>query len=97
MEATTTATENAAPRSRTLWVPDIAWVEIPAGEFIYGEGNEQPTLHLDAFEIARYPVTNRQYECFVDDGGYEDEQWWDGLKKTELLSCSRGLFIVRYV
>jgi formylglycine-generating enzyme required for sulfatase activity len=23
-------------------------------------------------------VTNAEYRCFVDDGGYEDEQWWRG-------------------
>ncbi len=65
-------------------VPDIDWVSIPAGEFIYGEGSEETTLYLDAFEIARYPVTNRQYRCFVDDGGYEDERWWEWLGKSNM-------------
>lgn len=28
------------------------------------------------FEISKYLVTNRQYECFVIDGGYEQDQYW---------------------
>lgn len=65
-------------------MPDIDWVKIPAGEFIYGEGKSQTTLSLDAFEIARYPVTNAQYQCFVEDDGYADERWWQGLEKPEI-------------
>ncbi len=64
-------------------LPEIDWVPSPAGTFVYGEDDEQKTLHLDAFEIARYPVTNAQYQAFVDDGGYGDERWWRGLKKPE--------------
>ncbi|MGD8842823.1 MAG: SUMF1/EgtB/PvdO family nonheme iron enzyme, partial [Gammaproteobacteria bacterium] len=67
-----------------LLVPDIDWVPVPAGEFIYGEDESQTSLYLEAFEIARYPVTNRQYQCFVDDGGYEDERWWQDLQKPEI-------------
>jgi len=64
-------------------VPDIDWVEIPAGEFIYGSDEEKnkETLYLDTFYISRYPITNMQYQTFVDDGGYEDERWWVGLTK----------------
>ncbi len=65
-------------------LPDINWVNIPAGKFIYGEKDGQMTLHLDTFEIARYPVTNAQFQAFVDDGGYSDERWWQGLKKPEI-------------
>ena len=56
-------------------LPDIDWVEIPAGEFVYGEPGRK--LRLDAFEIARYPVTNAQFDLFVADGGYESEEWWE--------------------
>jgi formylglycine-generating enzyme required for sulfatase activity len=60
-------------------LPDLDWVEIPAGEFLYGE--KQQRLSLDRFYIARYPITNAQYQTFIDAGGYEDEHWWSGLKK----------------
>ena len=58
-------------------LPDIAWIEVPAGPFIY-QDNE--TRELPAFGIARYPVTNRQYQAFIDDGGYRDKSWWRDLK-----------------
>jgi hypothetical protein len=57
-------------------LPDIDWVEIPAGEFIYQDRKKR---HLEAFRIARYPITNAQFEAFVRDGGYGDEHWWKGL------------------
>jgi formylglycine-generating enzyme required for sulfatase activity len=62
-------------------LPAIDWVEIPGGEFIYGEGEKQQTLTLDTFYIARYPVTNIQYQAFIDAGGYDDERWWQDLTK----------------
>jgi len=29
------------------------------------------------YAIGLYPVTNAEYACFVEDGGYEDERWWE--------------------
>jgi formylglycine-generating enzyme required for sulfatase activity len=80
------------PIQTTLMVPDIYWVTVPASEFIYGEGSEQTTHFLEAFEIVRYPVTNAQYQCFIDDGGYVDEQWWQGLEEQDIeeSECSQG-------
>lgn len=28
------------------------------------------------YMISRYPVTNAQFRCFVDDDGYENDRWW---------------------
>ncbi len=28
------------------------------------------------FRIGRYPVTNGQYQAFIDDGGYRERRWW---------------------
>lgn len=64
-------------------LPDIDWVEIPAGEFIYGEGEQQQTIYLPGYQIGRYPVTNLQFQAFIDDGGYVDERWWQDLIKPE--------------
>jgi len=58
-------------------LPDIAWVEVPAGAFLFGE--EKRTETLPDFRIARYPVTNAQYQAFFDEGGYETDAWWEGL------------------
>ncbi len=55
-------------------VPDIDWVEIPAGKFQFGEDGLSETL--PAFRIARYPATCTQFQAFVDDGGFENDEWW---------------------
>jgi hypothetical protein len=57
-------------------LPDIAWVAIPAGPFIWQDGERR---ELPACWIAKYPVTNAQYQCFIDDGGYKDGRWWRDL------------------
>ena len=28
------------------------------------------------FRLGRYPVTNGQYQAFIDDGGYRERRWW---------------------
>jgi len=72
-----------SPQTRTLRVPDIDWIEIPSGPFVYGEGSGQTNPHLDDYRISKYPVTNQQFQTFIDDGGYQDERWWVDLKKPE--------------
>ncbi|MGH8477776.1 MAG: formylglycine-generating enzyme family protein [Methylococcales bacterium] len=64
---------------KTLLIPDIAWVEIPAGAFLYGEGSAQQTIELPTFWIAKYPITHCQYQTFIDAGGYEEASWWRDL------------------
>ncbi len=59
-------------------LPDIDWVEIPGGAFIY---QKEQRLELPTFYIARYPVTNAQYRAFIEDGGYENGAWWKGLAR----------------
>ena len=53
-------------------------VEIPAGEFIFGEGEAQKTIHLDAFQISEYPLTNAEYGEFVRETGHRAPGYWDG-------------------
>lgn len=75
-----TPTLNDAPprATRRLRVPDIAWVEIPGGPFVY---QQSETRKLPTFWIARYPVTNAQFQTFIDDDGYEEPRWWTDLKR----------------
>ena len=58
-------------------LPDIDWVKIPAGEFLYGE--KKQAMEIEPYYIARYPITNEQYDAFIKAGGYKDERWWQGL------------------
>ncbi len=62
-------------------------VRVPGGEFVLGvDGTDEPwsldnerpahVVDLPAFEIGRVPVTNAEYQRFVDAGGYEQQQVW---------------------
>jgi iron(II)-dependent oxidoreductase len=64
-------------------------VEIPAGEVtlglsragnLFGWDNEflAHTVHVPAFAIDQYKVTNQQYLAFIDAGGYENRSLWIG-------------------
>jgi hypothetical protein len=58
-------------------LPDIDWVEIPGGEFIYQEGERRTG---ETFRIARDPVTHAQFQAFLDaEDGYANDRWWVGL------------------
>ena len=69
-------------------LPNIEWVKIPAGEFWMGSDttvdpdsydDERPRhcVHVSAFWMSRYPVTNAQYQAFVEDGGYKKASYWE--------------------
>ncbi|GAB3884120.1 hypothetical protein GCM10029964_044640 [Kibdelosporangium lantanae] len=58
---------------------------VPGGPFTMGTSvepwaldNERPAhqVHVDAFVIDKYPVTNGMYLEFVTSGGYDQQQWW---------------------
>ena len=62
-------------------------VLVPGGPFVLGVDavtephsldNERPSHVVDvpAFRIGRVPVTNGEWQQFVDDGGYRQPQWW---------------------
>ena len=62
-------------------LPDIDWVEVQAGKFIYQKGER---LTLPTYYMSRYPVTNTQFQAFIADGGYDTDTWWERLKKPSL-------------
>jgi iron(II)-dependent oxidoreductase len=60
-------------------------IRVQAGPFDMGASaagfaydNERPRrrVHVDAFEIGRYPVTNAEYVEFIAAGGYTDRRLW---------------------
>jgi eukaryotic-like serine/threonine-protein kinase len=56
--------------------PGMSWVHGgPWGEYVGFVGLVGP-YNLPSFYIDRYEVTNRQYQEFVDRGGYEKPQYW---------------------
>lgn len=58
----------------------FAWIDIPAGNVTLEEGGYVPsggqTFSVDAFAIAKYPVTNAQYGEFIAADGYKNRAWW---------------------
>lgn len=61
-------------------LPDIDWVTIPAGEFIYQKNKK---YSMPAFQISRYLITHTQFQTFIDaSDGWRNPQWWDGLAAT---------------
>ena len=62
-------------------------VLVPGGPFVLGVDAQSEPLSLDnerpahvvdvpAFRIGRVPVTNGEWQQFVDDGGYSQQRWW---------------------
>ncbi|MHB8863886.1 MAG: SUMF1/EgtB/PvdO family nonheme iron enzyme, partial [Pirellulaceae bacterium] len=41
------------------------------------DAQRERLVHVEAMYLDRYPVTNRQFQQFVDDGGYEHMPLWD--------------------
>jgi ergothioneine biosynthesis protein EgtB len=60
-------------------------VKIPGGlyelgfsgnDFCYDNEIPEHKTFLNSFEIDKYPVTNKEYQEFIDAGGYEDYKFW---------------------
>lgn len=77
----------AAPPSQPeagAWPGDAA---IPGGDFRLGSSPAAPFVFdnekwmhpvtIRPFRIARAPVTNAEFQAFVDDGGYATRRFWD--------------------
>jgi hypothetical protein len=61
---------------RLGWLPpDLdAWVHVPGGQ-VYLH-HTQRTETVPDFWVARYSVTNAQYERFIQAGGYDNPKYW---------------------
>jgi len=69
-------------------------IKINGGLYIMGYPGEQYCYdielpehkeYLDDYKIDSYPITNKQYMKFVEDGGYDDFKYWlsDGWDKIQ--------------
>jgi len=74
------------PRLEVLTCERLAFCHVPAGEFLYGEGEEQKKINLDEFWIGKYPITNAQFAQFVQAGGYENKDFWEEAIKEKYWS-----------
>lgn len=80
-------------------------VLVPGGPFVLGVDaqaephsldNERPAHLVDvpAFRIGRVPVTNAEWQGFMDDGGYRQPRWWSesGWAHREQANLTAPLF-----
>ena len=58
-------------------LPLLEWLDIPAGQVTLA--GDAGTFDVQPFKIAKCPVTNAQFDAFIQDGGYKNESWWEGL------------------
>ena len=68
-------------------------VDVPAGRVLLGSAEDDPnaydqekpqhSLDLPAFSVGRWPVTNAEFACFIEAGGYQNEAFWN----TDLARC----------
>ncbi len=67
-------------------IPEM--VAVPTGTYWIGSADndtdaldhEKPRhpVELPAFSIGRWPVTNAEFACFMEAGGYQNEKYWKG-------------------
>jgi formylglycine-generating enzyme required for sulfatase activity len=60
---------------------ELNLARVPAGEFLMGSeeyDDEKPPhkVYLDEFYMGRTPVTNAEFQRFVQAKGYSQKQWW---------------------
>ncbi|MCA0455552.1 MAG: SUMF1/EgtB/PvdO family nonheme iron enzyme [Chloroflexi bacterium] len=54
------------------------WVYIPPGEVTVEINKQIETVSVNAFNIAKYPITNEQFKAFaMTEDGYRNPLWWD--------------------
>ena len=70
-------------------LPEIEWCTIPAGKASVAFGSWQwkqrhytverrQNYAVDAFQLAKYPITVAQYRHFLDAEGYQNRAYWTG-------------------
>jgi formylglycine-generating enzyme required for sulfatase activity len=65
------------------------WCEIPAGEVIIERERKRVIYHVDGYKISKYPITNEQYQAFVEaPDGYVNDKWWN--YSTEACEWHKG-------
>jgi formylglycine-generating enzyme required for sulfatase activity len=70
--------------------PPFAWCAIPAGTVTLEHGG---TFEVAAFDMARYPLTNAQFQVFIAHAdGYSNVAWWDFSRKGQRWRAQHDLW-----
>ena len=68
-------------RKNVTTLDNMEFCLVPEGDFWMGERDENTKISYHYF-IGKYPVTNAQYNFFVNDNGYNEEKYWKYAKKN---------------
>jgi formylglycine-generating enzyme required for sulfatase activity len=89
------------PRPEVMTLEGMPFCFIPGGEFLMGDKkndkqadtHEKPQhkVHLDDFWISQYPVTQSQFNLFVNDKGYANPDYWS--EACEAGAWKKGHFL----
>jgi len=78
---------------------DAERVRIDGGSFMMGTDNrtaaydnERPahSVHVEAFDLDRFPVTNRRFAVFIDAGRYDRSEFWSRPSLGQLVDGHRA-------
>jgi formylglycine-generating enzyme required for sulfatase activity len=71
------------PRSEVTDVNAMMFCWIPRGRFWTNADGFLETWYLLDYDywLAKYPVTQAQFNVFIDSGGYHQEEWWSIARK----------------
>ena len=58
--------------------PFVLGVDAATEAVLIGQRTSRPRRRVPAFRIGRVPVTNEEWQQFIDDGGYSEPRWWSG-------------------
>jgi formylglycine-generating enzyme required for sulfatase activity/dienelactone hydrolase len=57
----------------------MVWIDAFTAEIPVGSDRQSIKVEVPAHLIDRYEITNEQFKTFVDEGGYDDPKYWQGL------------------
>ena len=68
------------PRPEVMTIEAMQFCHVPGGPFIYQ--GEETDSQSEGFWLGRYPVTNAQYQAFIQAGGYLSGEYWKEAQKA---------------
>jgi hypothetical protein len=58
-------------------VPSLEWCDVTPGEVYLERDKRRIATRVEAYKMGKYPITNSQYQYFIDaPDGYCADQWW---------------------
>jgi serine/threonine protein kinase/dienelactone hydrolase len=58
---------------------EMVWIKAWKCEIISSSSDQTKTVEVPSYLIDKYEVTNEQFNVFVDNGGYTNPEYWEGL------------------